>query len=96
MPAGISLAPYEFDSDDDDFNWRYGQNQDRIKTTEASRTGGRNEDESKGVSGREDESGKEDVLFDNSLTTNVTAQLGNKAVLECRVHNVDRSNPVRF
>ena len=35
-----------------------------------------------------------DPVFDNSLVTNVTAQLGKAAMLQCKVHNVKGDSPV--
>ena len=38
----------------------------------------------------------EGPIFDNSLVTNVTAQLGGTAHLQCKVLNIrDKDNPVR-
>ena len=37
---------------------------------------------------------EDDPVFDNSLFTNVTAQLGKVAHLQCTVLNIKQSNPV--
>ena len=38
----------------------------------------------------------DDPVFDNSLVTNVTAQLGNSAHLPCTVLNIKKNNPVSW
>ena len=42
------------------------------------------------------EDDEDDPVFDNSFVTNVTAQLGKAAHLQCTVLNIKQSNPVRY
>ena len=42
----------------------------------------------------EKEEEEDDPVFDNSFVTNVTAQLGKSAHLQCTVLNIKQSNPV--
>ena len=44
--------------------------------------------------GNVDEDDEDDPIFDNSFVTNVTAQLGKSAHLQCTVLNIKQSNPV--
>ena len=41
-----------------------------------------------------EEEEEDDPVFDNSFVTNVTAQLGKSAHLQCTVLNIKQSNPV--